>query len=132
MKVCLVEAGLRSYESTMRKISTGWWKITFPIIFLHRLICLRRAFSKKEFDENQIHVTGNTTADQYIRILRLPGDLANEGEVRYGDKGYHGAKTKGYDAPMKRAEDFRLAFLMDSETKESAAGDLLWKDVMVS
>jgi len=30
-------------------------------------------------------------------------DLANEGEVRYGDKGYHGAKTKGYDASMKRA-----------------------------
>lgn len=30
-------------------------------------------------------------------------DLANEGEVRYGDKGYHGAKTKGYDAAMKKA-----------------------------
>jgi IS5 family transposase len=30
-------------------------------------------------------------------------DLANKGEVRYGDKGYHGAKTKGYDASMKRA-----------------------------
>jgi transposase, IS5 family len=30
-------------------------------------------------------------------------DLANEGEVRYGDKGYHGAKTKGYDASMRRA-----------------------------
>jgi IS5 family transposase len=30
-------------------------------------------------------------------------DLANEGEVRYGDKGYHGARTKGYDASMKRA-----------------------------
>jgi IS5 family transposase len=30
-------------------------------------------------------------------------DLVNEGEVRYGDKGYHGAKTKGYDASMKRA-----------------------------
>ncbi|MDD2836663.1 MAG: IS5 family transposase [Methanothrix sp.] len=30
-------------------------------------------------------------------------DLANEGEVRYGDKGYHGAKTNGYDASMKRA-----------------------------
>ena len=30
-------------------------------------------------------------------------DLAKEGEVRYGDKGYHGAKTKGYDASMKRA-----------------------------
>jgi transposase, IS5 family len=30
-------------------------------------------------------------------------DLANPGEVRYGDKGYHGAKTKGYDASMKKA-----------------------------
>ena len=30
-------------------------------------------------------------------------DLANKGEVRYGDKGYHGARTKGYDASMKRA-----------------------------
>ena len=30
-------------------------------------------------------------------------DLANEGEVRYGDKGYHGAETRGYDASMKRA-----------------------------
>jgi IS5 family transposase len=30
-------------------------------------------------------------------------DLAREGEVRYADKGYFGAKTKGYDAAMKRA-----------------------------
>ena len=30
-------------------------------------------------------------------------DLAREGEVRYGDKGFFGAKTKGYDAAMKRA-----------------------------
>ena len=30
-------------------------------------------------------------------------DLAKEGEVRYGDKGFFGAKTKGYDAAMKRA-----------------------------
>ena len=29
--------------------------------------------------------------------------MANEGEVRYGDKSYHGARTKGYDASMKRA-----------------------------
>jgi len=38
-------------------------------------------------------------------------DLANEGEVRYGDKGYHGAKTKGYDASMKKAaRGIHLAF----------------------
>ena len=30
-------------------------------------------------------------------------DLANEGEVRYVDKGYFGAKTKGYDAAMRKA-----------------------------
>ncbi len=30
-------------------------------------------------------------------------DLAEEGEVRYADKGYFGAKTEGYDAAMKRA-----------------------------
>jgi len=30
-------------------------------------------------------------------------DLANEGEVRYADKGYFGAKTKGYDAAMRKA-----------------------------
>ena len=30
-------------------------------------------------------------------------DLANEGEVRYADKGYFGAKTKGCDAAMRKA-----------------------------
>ncbi len=30
-------------------------------------------------------------------------DLANEGEVRYADKGYFGAKTKGYDSAMRKA-----------------------------
>ena len=29
--------------------------------------------------------------------------MAEVGEVRYGDKAYSGAKTKGYDASMKRA-----------------------------
>jgi len=38
-------------------------------------------------------------------------DLANEVEIRYGDKGYHGAKPKGYDASMKRAARWhQLAF----------------------
>ena len=58
--------------------------------------------------------------------------MANEGEVRYGDKGYHGAKTKGYDASMKRAaRGHPLAFLMICETRESAANDLSWKDALV-
>ena len=30
-------------------------------------------------------------------------DLAEEGEVRYVDKGYFGARTKGYDGAMKKA-----------------------------
>ena len=30
-------------------------------------------------------------------------DLADEGEARYADKGYFGAKTKGYDAAMRKA-----------------------------
>jgi transposase, IS5 family len=30
-------------------------------------------------------------------------DLANEGEVRYADKRYFGAKTKGYDAVIRKA-----------------------------
>ncbi len=30
-------------------------------------------------------------------------DLANEGKVRYADKGYFGAKTKWYDAAMRKA-----------------------------
>ncbi len=30
-------------------------------------------------------------------------DLANEGEVRYADKRYFGAKTKGYDAAVRKA-----------------------------
>lgn len=30
-------------------------------------------------------------------------DLAKEGEVRYADKGYFGARTKGYDAAMRKA-----------------------------
>ena len=30
-------------------------------------------------------------------------DLTNEGEVRYADKGYFGAKTKGCDAVMRKA-----------------------------
>ncbi len=29
--------------------------------------------------------------------------MANESEVRYADKGYFGAKTKGYDAAMRKA-----------------------------
>jgi IS5 family transposase len=44
----------------------------------------------------EVETTAANTHDSQV-------DLANPGEVRYGDKGYHGAKTKGYDASMKKA-----------------------------
>lgn len=44
----------------------------------------------------RIEVTAADVHDSQI-------DLAYEGEVRYADKGYFKAKTKGYDAAMKRA-----------------------------
>lgn len=52
-------------------------------------------------DENhglirRIEVTAANVHDSQV-------DLAKEGEVRYADKGYFGAKTKGYDAAMKKA-----------------------------
>ena len=44
----------------------------------------------------RIEVTAANVHDSQV-------DLAEEGEVRYADKGYYGAKTKGYDAAMKKA-----------------------------
>jgi IS5 family transposase len=44
----------------------------------------------------RIEVTAANVHDSQV-------DLAREGEVRYADKGYFGAKTKGYDAAMKKA-----------------------------
>jgi IS5 family transposase len=44
----------------------------------------------------RIEVTAANVHDSQV-------DLAKEGEVRYADKGYFGAKTKGYDASMKKA-----------------------------
>ena len=44
----------------------------------------------------RIEVTSANVHDSQV-------DLANEGEVRYADKGYSGAKTKGYDAAMRKA-----------------------------
>ncbi len=37
------------------------------------------------------------------KVHDTQADLTNEGEVRYADKGYFGAKTKGYDAAMRKA-----------------------------
>jgi IS5 family transposase len=44
----------------------------------------------------RIEVTAANVHDSQV-------DLAKEGEVRYADKGYFGAKTRGYDAAMKKA-----------------------------
>ena len=44
----------------------------------------------------RIEVTAANVHDSQV-------DLAEEGEVRYADRGYFGAKTKGYDAAMKKA-----------------------------
>ena len=44
----------------------------------------------------RIEVTAANVHDSQV-------DLAEEGEVRYADKGYSGAKTKGYDAAMRKA-----------------------------
>ena len=54
---------------------------------------------KTDVENNFIWEVETTVANTHDSKI----DLANEGEVRYGDKGYHGAKTKGYDASMKRA-----------------------------
>ena len=44
----------------------------------------------------RIEVTPSNVHDSQV-------DLAKEGEVRYADKGYSGAETRGYDASMKKA-----------------------------
>jgi transposase, IS5 family len=54
---------------------------------------------KTDIENNFIWKVETTVANTHDSQV----DLANKGEVRYGDKGYHGAKTKGYDASMKKA-----------------------------
>jgi IS5 family transposase len=54
---------------------------------------------KVDEENNFIWKVETTTASVHDSQV----DLAEEGEVRYGDKGYHGAETKGYDASMRRA-----------------------------
>jgi transposase, IS5 family len=58
-----------------------------------------KAHVKVDTENNFIWKVGTTVANIHDSQV----DLANEGEVRYGDKGYFGAKTKGYDASMKKA-----------------------------
>jgi IS5 family transposase len=58
-----------------------------------------KAHVKVETEHQFIWAVETTTASVHDSQV----DLAEEGEVRYGDKAYSGAKTKGYDASMKRA-----------------------------
>lgn len=58
-----------------------------------------KAHVKVDTENQFIWAVATTTASVHDSKI----DLAEEGEVRYGDKGYSGAKTRGYDASMKRA-----------------------------
>lgn len=57
-----------------------------------------KAHIKTDTENNFIWKVETTIASTHDSQV----DLAEEGEVRYGDKGYHGAKTNGYDASMKK------------------------------
>ena len=58
-----------------------------------------KAHVKVDTENQFIWAVATTTASVHDSKV----DLAEEGEIRYGDKAYSGAKTKGYDASMKRA-----------------------------
>jgi IS5 family transposase len=58
-----------------------------------------KAHVKVDTEHQFIWAVATTTASLHDSQV----DLAEVGEVRYGDKAYSGAKTKGYDASMKRA-----------------------------
>jgi len=58
-----------------------------------------KAHVKVDTEHQFIWAVKTTTASLHDSQV----DLAEVGEVRYGDKAYSGAKTKGYDASMKRA-----------------------------
>jgi len=58
-----------------------------------------KAHVKVDTEHQFIWAVETTTASVHDSKV----DLAKVGEVRYGDKAYSGAKTKGYDASMKRA-----------------------------
>ena len=58
-----------------------------------------KAHVKVDTEHNFIWNVETTTASVHDSKV----DLAEVGEVRYGDKGYFGAETKAYDAAMRRA-----------------------------
>ena len=64
---------------------------------------------KVDIENNFIWKVETTAANTHDSQV----DLANEGEVRYGDKGYHGAKTKGYNAAMKKSARWHTLSIFD-------------------
>jgi IS5 family transposase len=84
----------RGEEAKTRRSKDGAWaKKGVKSFFGYKL---HDAMDEKFGMVRRIEVTAANVHDSQV-------DLAQEGEVRYADKGYFGAKTKGYDAAMKKA-----------------------------
>ena len=84
----------RGDEAKTRRSKDGAWaKKGTKSFFGYKL---HDAMDEKFGLVRRIEVTSANVHDSQV-------DLAKEGEVRYTDKGYFGAKTKGYDAAMKKA-----------------------------
>lgn len=84
----------RGDEAKTRRSKDGAWaKKGTKSFFGYKL---HDAMDEKFGLVRRIEVTAANVHDSQV-------DLAEEGEVRYTDKGYFGAKTKGYDAAMKKA-----------------------------
>jgi IS5 family transposase len=84
----------RGDEAKTRRCKDGAWaKKGTKSFFGYKLHdCMDEKFGLVR----RIEVTAANVHDSQV-------DLAEEGEVRYADKGYFGATTKGYDAAMKKA-----------------------------
>lgn len=78
---------------TRRSKDGAWAKKGTKSFFGYKL---HDAMDEKFGLVRRIEVTAANVHDSQV-------DLAKEGEIRYTDKGYFGAKTKGYDAAMKKA-----------------------------
>jgi len=84
----------RGIESKTRRSKDGTWaKKGTKSFFGYKL---HDCTDEKFCLVRRIEVTAANVHDSQV-------DLAEEGEVRYADKGYSGAKTRGYDAAMKKA-----------------------------
>ena len=84
----------RGDEAKTRRCKDGAWaKKGTKSFFGYKLHdCMDEKFGLVR----RIEVTAANVHDSQV-------DLAEEGEVRYADKGYFGATTNGYDAAMKKA-----------------------------